>query len=128
MKEVKNWLQPLDERLFLEGIRQKIINAMKGQESEKKLITLLPTEKLKITFHEKIESYMKATLKEQILSRDDMEHLLLRKLFELTNPNSEYDIILFQKVKNRWIPVDCYIIPSSLKRKHQLFIILNLKQ
>ena len=99
MKQVKLWLEPLDERLFLEGSRQKILDAMKGQESEKKLITLMPTDKLQNTFHEKIESYMKGTLKEKTLCRDEWEQLLVRKILEMTNPNSEYDILLFQKVK-----------------------------
>ena len=98
MKQVKLWLEPLDERLFLEGSRQKILDAMKGQESEKKLITFLPTEKLKKQFHEKIESYVKATKKEKTLSKEEMEQLLVRKLLEMTNPNSEYDILLFRKV------------------------------
>ena len=97
LKQVKLWLEPLDERLFEGGDRQKILNEMKGKEP-KKLITLLPTEKLKKQFHENIESYVKATLKEKTLSRKEMEQLLVRKLLELTNPNSEYDILLFRKV------------------------------
>ena len=97
-KHVKLWLEPLDESMFF-GSRQKILDAMKGQESEQKLASLLPTEKLRNKFHEIIESYMKATLKEKSLSRAEMENLLVRKLLELTNPNSEYDILLFQKVE-----------------------------
>ena len=98
MKQVKLWLEPLDEEMFLERDRQKILDAMKGQESEKRLITFLPTEKLKKKFHENIESYMKATMKEKTLSREEMEQLLVRKLLEMTHPNSEYDILLFRKV------------------------------
>ena len=98
LKHVKLWLKPLERRLFLEGNRQKILNAMKGQEPEKKLITLLPTEKLKEKFNKSIEFYVKGTLKEKTLSREEMEHLLVRKLLEMTNPNSEYDILLFRKV------------------------------
>ena len=103
LKQVKLWLEPLDERLFLEGNRQKILDAMKGQESEKKLITLLPTENLRKKFHENIESHVKATMKEKkTLSREEMERILMRKLLEMTNPNSEYDILLFQKVGKSW--------------------------
>ena len=101
MKQVKLWLEPLDERLFLEGSRQKILDAMKGQEPEKKLITLLPTENLKKQFHKNIESYVKATQMEKTLSRIEMEQLLVRKLLEMTNPNSEYDILLFRKVEKK---------------------------
>ena len=97
-KQVKLWLEPLDQRLFSEGNRQKILNAMKGQEPEKKLLTLLPTEKLRKKFDENIESCLTATMKEKTLSREEVEHVLVRKLLEMTNPNSEYDILLFQKV------------------------------
>ena len=99
LKQVKLWLQPLDERLFEGGDRQKILNEMKGKEP-KKLITLLPTEKLKKQFHENMESNVKGTHREKTLSRKEMEQLIVRKLLELTNPNSEYDILLFQKVAN----------------------------
>ena len=71
---------------------------MKGQEPEQNLITLLPTEKLRKTFHENIESYVKAFLKEKTLSRKEMEQILGKKLLEMTYPNSEYDILLFRKV------------------------------
>ena len=98
LKQVKLWLEPLDERLFFKGDRQKILDAMKGQEPEKKLITLLPTKKLGKCFYENIESYVKGTLQEKTLIREEMEQLLVRKLLEMTNPNSEYDILLFQKV------------------------------
>ena len=101
-KLVKLWLEPLDEGMFLEKNRQKILDTMKGQESENKLIALMPTEKLQKIFHEKIEACIKGTLKEKTLNRDEWEQLLLRKILELTNPNSEYDILLFQKVRKIW--------------------------
>ena len=115
LTQVKLWLEPLDERLFLEGSRQKILDAMKGQESEKKLISLLPEgfseklrekfpddenieERVRDKFQKQIEEKLKGTLKEKTLSRREMEQLLVRKLLEMTNPNSEYDILLFHKV------------------------------
>ena len=87
---------------FSEGNRQRILDAMRGQVSEKKLINLLPTEKLKKKFHENIESYMKATLKEKTLTREEFEQLLVRKILTMTKPNSEFDILLFQKVVQNW--------------------------
>ena len=114
LKQVKLWLEPLDETMFLERSRQNILDAMKGQESEKKLITLLPAgfseklrekfpnenieERVSKKFQKEIEPFIKGTLKEKTLSREEMEQLLVRKLLELTNPNSEYDILLFLKV------------------------------
>ena len=97
-KQVNLWLEPLDEKLFMERSRQKLLDAMKGLEPELKLIGLLPTEKLRIKFHGTIENYLNAKLKEKTLSRDETYHLIVRKLLELTNPNSEYDILLFHKV------------------------------
>ena len=55
-------------------------------------------EKVREKFQKAIEPFVKGTLKEKTLSREEMEQLLVRKLLELTNPNSEYDILLFQKV------------------------------
>ena len=99
MAQVKFWLEPLDEILFMERDPQKVLDAMKGLGPAMKLITLLPTEKLQKKFHETIENYLKAKFKEKRLSKDEMEYLIVRKLLELTNPNSEYDILFFQKVK-----------------------------
>ena len=102
-KLVKLWLEPLDEGMFLEGNRQKILDEMKEQEAENKLIDLLPTDKLKGKFHETIESYISYTsdqkYKGETLSKEEWEHLLVRKLLEQTNPNGEFDILLFQKVR-----------------------------
>ena len=126
MKHVKLWFEPLDKKLFDEGNRQEILNMMKEQESEKNLIALLPTEKLKENFHENIGSHVKGTQKEKTLSRVEMEQLLVRKLLEMTNPNSEYDILLFQKVRKSWM--SSFYDSSSLFRKHQLYIILNPRQ
>ena len=112
LKQVKLWIKHLDERLFLEGNRQKMLDAMKGQESEKKLITLLPTEKLRKKFDENIESCVIATMKEKTLSREEVEHVLVRKLLEMTNPNSEYDTLLFRKVKKVRKYICLWIHPS----------------
>ena len=97
-RQVRLWLEPLNETMFLERKREKILDAMKGQEPERNLITLLPTVKLRDKFHENIKSYMKVTFKEKILNREEMEHLLVRKILEQTNPNSEYDFLLLHKV------------------------------
>ena len=126
MAQVKLWIEPLDETLFMERDRQKILNAMKGLEPEMKLSALLPTEKLQKKFPETIENYLKTKCKEKVLTKDEIEYLIVRKLLELTNPNSEYDILLFQKVKEEELSMLSFM--ESSFRKHQLFIILNLRQ
>ena len=118
LKQVKLWLEPLDDRLFWQKDRQKILDAMKGQEPEKKLITLLPAgfseklmnkfpddkkieERIREKFQKEIERCIKGTQQEKTFRKEEMELLLVRKLLELTNPNSEYDILLFQKVQKK---------------------------
>ena len=73
---------------------------MKGKEPEGRLKDLLPTEKLKENFQEIIEDHLKGTFKEKTLSIDKMNHILVRKILELTKPDQEYDVLLFQKVKS----------------------------
>ena len=92
------WMDTVEESLFFENNRLKLWDAMKGKEPEGRLKDLLPTEKLKKNFQETIKNHMKGTFKEKTLSRDEMYHILVRKMLELTNPNSEYDILFFQKV------------------------------
>ena len=95
------WLDTVEkESLLFKNNRQKIWDAMEGKEPERKLIDLLPSEKLKKSFQETIKNYLRGKFKEKkTLSRDEMSHLLVRKMLELTNPNSEYDVLFFQKVK-----------------------------
>ena len=95
------WLDTMDESLFEEKNRQKVCDAMKEKEPEKRLIDLLPTDKLKNNFQETIKRYLEGSYTEKSLTRSEMHHLLVKKMLELTNPNSEYDILLFQKVKWR---------------------------
>ena len=99
---------------------------MRGQVSEKKLINLLPTEKLRKKFHENIESYMKATLKEKTLTKEEIEQLLVRKILTMTKPNSEFDILLFQKVVKIGLFFILLVCPSV--RKQKLSINLSLRQ
>lgn len=129
MEQVKLWLEPLDERLFLEGKRQKILDEMKGKEPEKKLIPLINSnateklrkkdpknyqENLRKRFQEIIKAEMLTTLKEKTLSKEEIEQLLVRKLVKLIKPNSEFDILLFRKV---WKKLNLFyywfVIPSG---------------
>ena len=100
-KCVDSWLDSVEESMLVENNRQKVWDAMKGKEPEERLKTLLPTENLKNKFQETVKNYLKGTFKEKTLTRDEMSQLLVRKMLELTNPNSEYDVLLFQKVKEK---------------------------
>ena len=98
-KHVDLWLDNVEESLLFKNNRQKIWDAMRGKESERRLINLLPKENSKKNFQDIMKNYLKGKFKEKTLSRIEMKHLLVRKMLELTNPNSEYDVLLFQKVK-----------------------------
>ena len=95
------WIDTVEESLIFQNNRQRLWDAMRGKEPEGRLIDLLPTEKLKKNFQETIKNYLKATFKEKTLTREEIKHLLVRKMLELTNSNSEYDVLLFQKVKEK---------------------------
>ena len=96
-----SWLETVEESLLDENNRLKVWDAMKGKDPEERLKNLLPTENLKKQFPKTVKDYLKGTFKEKTLSRDEMSQLLVRKMLELTNPNSEYDVLLFQKVKEK---------------------------
>ena len=70
--------------------------------SEGRLIDLLPTDKLKNNFQAIIKSYfLEESYTKKSLTREEMHHLLVRKMLELTRGDSEYDILLFRKVNRK---------------------------
>ena len=99
--QVSLWLDTLDKSFFEEKDRQKLWDAMNGKAPEKRLIDLLPTDKLKNSFQATIKSYLEESDTKKTLTREDMHHLLVRKMLELTYQNSEYDTLLFRKVNSK---------------------------
>ena len=96
------WLNNVEESLFSKNGRQKVWDAMKGKEPEGKLIDLLPTDKLKNNFQATIKScFLEESYTKKSLTREEMHHLLVRKMLELTRGNSEYDTLLFRKVNRK---------------------------
>ena len=96
------WLDTIDKSFFEEKDRQKVWDAMKGKEPEGKLIDLLPTDKLKNNFMATIKScFLEESYTKKSPTREEMHHLLVRKMLELTNQNSEYDTLLFRKVNRK---------------------------
>ena len=93
------WLNNVEESLFSRNSRQKVWDAMKGKEPEGKLIDLLPTDKLKNNFQATISCFLEESYTKKSLTREEMHHLLVRKMLELTNRSSEYDVLFFQKVR-----------------------------
>ena len=96
------WLNNVEESLFSKNGRQIVWDAMKGKEPEGKLIDLLPTDKLKNNFQATIKScFLEESYTKKSLTREEMHHLLVRKMLELTRGNSEYDTLLFRKVNRK---------------------------
>ena len=94
-------MDTVEESLFFGNNRQKLWDAMNGKAPEKRLIDLLPTDKLKNSFQATIKSYLEESDTKKTLTREDMHHLLVRKMLELTYQNSEYDTLLFRKVNSK---------------------------
>ena len=96
------WLNNVEESLFSKHDRQIVWDAMKGKEPEGKLIDLLPTDKLKNNFQATIKScFLEESYTKKSLTREEMHHLLVRKMLELTRGDSEYDTLLFRKVNRK---------------------------
>ena len=100
------WMDTVEGSLFFENNRQKVWDAMKGKEPEGKLIDLLPTDKLKNNFQATIKScFLEESYTKKSPTREEMHQLLVRKMLELTNGNSEYDTLLFRKVNRKVKPI-----------------------
>ena len=51
-------------------------------------------------YHKQIKGYLKGKMKNgKSFNRKEMKELLVRFLLKFTNPNSEFDILIFLKVK-----------------------------
>ena len=62
-------------------------------------ISLL-SEKNQRNYLKQIKGYLEGKMKNgKIFNRKEMKELLVRFLLKLTNPNSEFDILVFLKVK-----------------------------
>ena len=116
---VKLWLEPLDEGTFMERKMPVIWDAMKGHKAKNNLIALLPTEKLRNQFDSTINNYISYILdikyEGKTLSKEEWEHLFVRKLLEQTKPDSEFDILLFQKDTSTIYHFECKASKSESK-------------
>ena len=61
----------------------------------------LISEKNQKVYHKEIKRYLMSKMKNgKSYNKDEMKDLILRFLLKSTNPNSEFDILTFHKVKN----------------------------
>ena len=80
--------------LFLDTVKND-----SQKEPEKTLLDLLWTDNQRNKFRETMKSCLEGSYSEKPLEKSEMHKLLVRKMLELTNPTSEYDVLLFQKVR-----------------------------
>ena len=81
---------------FSEENLDVLFGTIKIQEPGKKLLS----ETNKEVYHDKIQHYLRGKMKNgKIYKRRELEILCVRFLLEKTNPNSEFDILFFLKVK-----------------------------
>ena len=90
-EQVSLFLDTVEKSFFLENDSQK--------EPEKTLLDLLWRDNQKNKFRETVKSCLEGSYSEKPLEKGEMHKLLVRKMLELTNPTSEYDVLLFQKVR-----------------------------
>ena len=95
--QVESWLNSINEIVeFSKQNLDVVCETIKMQEPGKKLLS----EKNQKVYHEKIQDYLRGKMKNgKIYNRQELKILCVRFLLEKTNPNSEFDILFFLKVK-----------------------------
>ena len=96
---------PLNEEVntcfdFVEGdvfSEKNIIDVLKTIEKYQPGKTLL-SKRNKENYSKLMEDYLKGKMKKKRFNKNEMKDLVLKKLLDLTLPDSEFDILLFRKV------------------------------
>ena len=99
-----------------------VFESIKIQEPGKKFLS----ETNKEVFHEKIQHYLMGKMKNgKSFKRQEFKILCVRFLLEKTNPNSEFDILFFLKVKLYGYITKSLCIHIFDSRKHLLLSTLK---
>ena len=95
--QVDSWLDSINEIVeFSKQNLDVVCETIKMQEPGKKLLS----EKKQKVYHEKIQDYLRGKMRNgKIYNRHELKILCVRFLLEKTNPNSDFDILFFLKVK-----------------------------
>ena len=93
---ISAWLDSINYDEFSEPILEKVLDSITDQQPG---ISLL-SENNQENFLKQIKAYLKGKMKNgKSFNRKEIKELLVRFLLKLTNPNSEFDILIFLKVK-----------------------------
>ena len=93
---ISAWLESINDEKFAEPILKKVLESITNQKPG----ILLLSKKNQETYHRQIKEHLEFKMKNgQIFNRKEMKEVLVRFLLKLSNPNSEFDILIFRKVK-----------------------------
>ena len=94
-EQISAWLERNKDEKFEEKTMGKVFESIKDEEPG---ISLL-SEKNQKNYHKEIKGYLTGKMKNgKTFNRKEMKDLLVRFLLKFTNPNSEFDILIFIKV------------------------------
>ena len=93
--QISAWLEKNKDEEFAEPTLGKVLESITDEEPG---ISLL-SEKNRKNYHKEIKGYLTGKMKNgKSFNRKEMKDLLVRFLLKFTNPNSEFDILIFIKV------------------------------
>ena len=94
-KQVDKWVESIDVQSFCEDNREGRESSLEQGKPGYNFLS----EKNKETYCETMMTFIDAKMKKNnFLRGDELRDLILKKLLERTNPNSEFDFIFFKKV------------------------------
>ena len=94
-KQVEEWVESVDVQRFCEDNREGRLSSLKKGKPGFDFLS----EKNKENYCETMVDFIDAKMKQKnFLRGDELRDLILKKLLERTNPNSEFDFIFFKKV------------------------------
>ena len=94
-KQVEEWVESIDVQRFCEDNREGRLSTLKKGKPGYEFLS----EKNKKNYCETMIDFIDAKMKQKnFLRGDELKDLILKKLLERTNPNSEFDFIFFKKV------------------------------
>ena len=94
-KQVEKWVKSIDVQRFCEDNREGRLSSLKKGKPGYDFLS----DKNKKNYCEIMMDFIDVKMKpKNLFSGDELRDLILKKLLERTNPNSEFDFIFFKKV------------------------------
>ena len=94
-KETAIWADNLTDDSFSEKDKLRVLETLKNLQPGKSVLT----QKNQNNYDWEMENFLKGKLKGKTFDREELKNIILKRLLELSEPNSEFDTFLFHKVK-----------------------------